>query len=340
MKKPTIYDVAALSGVGRSTVSRVLNNAPRVSKDTRQKVMRAVEALGFKVNLQARVLAGGRAQAIGWVYPTDFDIEPNSFYTAQFEIGALRAATKAGIELNPYPVYEHGVRKDAKIIDIIEQNSLIGLIVPPPFADDVVLLEKLKSVSVPLVLVSPEDEATPWPYVGMDDYAGGRALTEHLLAQGHRRFAYIAGRKGHGAAHKRFLGYCDALSAAGLRPEAMPVHEGQFNFRSGAEAARSLLALNPRPTALVCANDDMAAGALFCAHSLGLKVPDDLALVGFDNAPVAEFLWPPLTTVHQPVSLMGQRAVEILMLQIKGQGVPKSMQTLPHSVIIRGSSVP
>jgi len=341
--KPTIDDVAALAGVARVTVSRVLNGGPNVSERVRAAVLEAVDKLQFKMNMQARFLAGGKTQELGFVYASDIETEPNSFYYAGLELGILRACARASFQLSMHTVNQHSLRKADAILELIDQRRCDGLILTPPFSDDIELLHTIRARNFPVVTVSagrPAQQAAPG--VGIDDEAAGYELTRHLLSLGHRRFAFLRGLEGHVSAEDRYRGYARALRETGLDPDGMRCERGNFTFRSGIDLGEVILAGGDRPSVLICANDDMAVGALFTAHKMGLSVPQDLSVAGFDDTPVSEIIWPPLTTVHQPLRTMGARAAERLIERLNADrtGVPgqAGFELIPHRLVIRASA--
>ena len=340
--KPTIDDVAALAGVARVTVSRVLNGGPNVSAKARDAVMAAVDKLQYKMNMQARFLAGGRSQVIGLVYPSDLDVEPNSFYYSGLEIGAMRACGAHGFQLMLHAVNRQSLGNLESLLGLIEERRYDGLILTPPLADDLALLAALKRRNHPVVGVSAGRAAQGLiAGVGIDDEAAGFEMTRHLLSLGHRRFGFIRGLEGHLSADDRFLGFTRALRTAGLNAEDMSVERGNFSFKSGTALCEAILTGKVKPTALICANDDMAVGAAFTAHKMGLNIPHDLSIVGFDDTPVSEIVWPPLTTVHQPVRAMGSRAVELLFGLINaGRLAPPDLrfERIPHRIVVRESA--
>lgn len=338
--RPTIDDVAALSGVGRTTVSRVLNGGPNVRAEVRDRVLNAVEKLQYKVNVQARFLAGGRSQLIAMIHASDLDAEPNSFYHSGLELGALRACSDAGFQLLMHGVNQHALNRANKVIDLIDSRRCDGVILTPPFSDDAELISLIHSRNVPVVAVSPGRNLHGTVIgVGIDDEVAGYELTRHMLKLGHRRFGFIKGLEGHASAEERFQGFVRALREAGIDPEAVPAARGNFAFRSGVDLSLELLNRRPRPTVLICANDDMATGALFTAHKMGLSLPEDLSVVGFDDTPVSEIVWPPLTTVHQPIKQIGARAVEQLIKALKTGGVDSpAFEVVPHRLVLRQSA--
>jgi LacI family transcriptional regulator len=344
--KPTIDDVAALSGVARATVSRVLNGGPNVRDEVRQRVLKAVEKLQYTVNQQARFLAGGRTQVLGMIYASDLDTEPNSFYVSGLELGALRVCAEMGFQLVMHAVNQHSLNRGNVILDLVDQKRCDGFIMTPPFSDDVGLLQAMKDRGCPVACVSAGVDARRMaPGVGIDDEVAGYELTRHLLELGHRRFGFIKGLMGHLSAEDRYAGCRRAIQQAGLGEDAVLSQRGNFTFRSGVEKSLPILQAPARPTALICANDDMAVGALFSAHKMGLDIPRDLSVVGFDDTPVSELIWPPLTTVHQPLRLLGARAVEMLVGQVKASKTAAALphahfEIVPHRVVMRESTAP
>jgi LacI family transcriptional regulator len=341
--KPTIDDVAALSGVARATVSRVLNGGPNVREEVRQRVLKAVDKLQYKVNMQARFLAGGKTQVLGLVYASDLDSEPNSFYHSGLELGALRACAEAGFQLLMHTVNQHSLGKTAKIIELADSRRCDGLILTPPFSDDCDLLRELEKRNCPVVCISPGLDAQKMASgVGIDDEVAGYEMTRYMLSLGHKKFGFIKGLEGHLSAEERYSGFRRAIAEAGIEERDVTVMRGNFTFRSGVETTAAILNNGHRPSALICANDDMAVGALFSAHKVGLNIPRDLSIVGFDDTPVSEIIWPPLTTVNQPLKTIGYRAVEMIVERIKAGKtasgpLPVRFDVVAHKVVMRES---
>ncbi len=342
-RKPTIDDVARLSGVGRATVSRVLNDGPNVSAKMRAKVNEAVAALGYQVNLQARFLAGGANRTVLLICASDTENEPNSYYQSALEIGALRVSAQMGFELVTHTLALDGEEVTRRLLHLVDDSRCCGVILTPPFSDWPELTAVLASRDATTVRISPGHPAGEgMAAVGMDDEAAGYALARYLVAQGHRRFGFIQGLAEHLSAEKRFRGARRALDEAGLDAEAMAGVRGNFTFRSGVELLPRLLELPAPPTAVICANDDTAVGALFAAHRADLHVPRDLSIASFDDTPVSALVWPPLTTVHQPIQEMAARAMQIIAASRTGNGAAAAPghEFLPFSIIERSSVAP
>lgn len=340
MSKPTIDDVASLAGVARTTVSRVLNHQPNVREEVRDKVMRAVAMLGYRVNLQARHLAGRKALRLCLVHASDFDSEPNSYFSSALELGATRASARLGAQLLTHVINQNDASAATEILARVSDDQCDGVILTPPFADDMSLLRALAALGCRIVcLAAGPDTDRLAMTLGIDDRRAGYDVGKHLIAQGHRKFGFVKGLSGHVSAESRFDGFLAALTEAGLGPEDVVQTRGNFTFRSGIECAQRILDGLQPITALVCANDDMAAGALLAAHKAGLHIPQDVAITGFDDTPVSEIVWPPLTTIHQPLRQMGERAVERLAQATDGPIDGPARETVEHELVVRESSL-
>jgi LacI family transcriptional regulator len=341
-KRPTIDDVAALSGVGRSTVSRVLNGGHYASAEVQARVRRAVEQLRYTVNPQARQLAGGTPSRIGLIIASDFDTEPNSYYYSAIELGALRTCSEAGFDLTVHHFNQHDQSVPQRILDLARDGQWQGTILLPPYADDIALITGLRDLGCPLACISAGPNAQRCAAtIGIDERESAKALARLLITLGHRRFGYIKGPANHISAESRFDGFLDALCEAGIQPDSVITARGSFTFRSGIEAVDSVFGdRGAHPTALVCANDDMAAGAMLALHRLGLEIPGDVSIAGFDDTPVSEIIWPPLTTIHQPLRAMAARAVALLSDTIRAgnSATAPGFELVPFRLVEREST--
>ena len=329
--------------MGRTTVSRVLNNGPNVRAEIRDRVQRAVEMLDYKVNIQARNLAGGATRQIALVHASDLDSEPNSYYHSGLELGALRACADKGFQLVTHTVNQTLASAEHNILSLIDEGRCDGIILTPPFSDNVDLITLVQKRACPVVCISGGPNVRHIAAsVGIDDKAAGFEITQHLIDLGHRKFGYIRGLSGHLSAEERFDGFAAALKSANIAPDEVLVEPGNFTFHSGIEGAQRMLNRSDRPTALICANDDMAAGALLAIHKMALRIPQDISVTGFDDSPVSEIVWPPLTTIHQPIKQIGQRAVELIIEALKGGMGKTAVQhhTISFRLVHRDSSAP
>jgi len=335
-RNSTIDDVAKAAGVARVTVSRVLNNGQNVRPETRERVQRAVETLGYSVNQQARALASGSGRQIVLIHAHNPEREPNSYYDAGLELGALRACSSLGFDLIMRSIDPQAGDPWRAISPIVERERPVGVILSPPLSDDAELLRTVRQADIGVVAISAgEDVREIVSTVGIDERDGGHAIGQHLISLGHRHLGFVKGPPDHRAAGLRYDGFLDALREAGEGTDPW-TGEGDFTFKSGVEAAEKLLRESNRVTALACANDDMAAGAMFALHRAGLEIPSAISVTGFDDTPMSEVVWPPLTTVRQPIMDIAERAVHLLF-EAPPDG-PVRRERVAHALIVREST--
>lgn len=332
----TIYDVAALAGVSSKTVSRVVNEDKAVKASTRDRVLGAMESLDYRPNLGARQLRRGESGASIGILLED----PAGGYQGRFHHAMLMACMEAGkyLALELFVPGKHGLAEVERFLADADIKSLVLL---PPLCDYGPVKAFLKAKDIHCVLVSPATPDSHYPSVAMDDRLAARNVTDYLLDLGHRKIAHIAGHPDHAASLLRRQGYQEAFDAAGLaRPPRDYIVEGLFTFRTGLDATEILLNLPDRPTAIFASNDEMAAAACAVAHKMGLAIPRDLSVVGFDDAPISSAVWPPLTTVRQPYLEMARRAVHLLS-DGRDHVQPSDVQmrhVFPHELIVREST--
>jgi LacI family transcriptional regulator len=337
-RSTTIDDVARAAGVARVTVSRVLNNGANVRPETRERVRQAVQSLGYSVNQQARALASGSGRQVMLIHAHSPEREPNSYYHAGLELGALRACSALGVDLITRAIEPAGGDSSRLLSSIIERDRPTGIIRSPPLSDDLALLESARQAGIRIVAISAGEEARQRvSAVGIDEFAGGRALGDHLVALGHSHLAFVKGPLDHRSAALRYDGFLEALRAGGAA-SAPWTSTGDFTFKSGVLATERLLSEDSRVTALACANDDMAAGAMFALHRAGLEIPAAMSVTGFDDTPMSEIVWPPLTTVRQPIQYLAERAVHLLLDGDAGAAARYEM--VDHRLVVRHSTSP
>lgn len=338
VKRPaTIHDVAKRAGVAFKTVSRVLNNEANVTPQTQEKVRRAIKALNYSPSLAARVLAGHRSFLIGLLYDT-----PSSYYIHSVQFGALERCRKAGFHMILERCNSEARNAAEEILAVVKNTRMDGVILTPPVTDNRKILDALVAAKIPHVLVSPPELQAEVGCVHMDNRRAAFDMTSYLVSLGHKRIAFIKGHPRHGAAKLRLQGYQDALKASGLQPNAALVKDGNFRFQAGAEAAEQLLRQKVRPTAIFAANDEMAAGVLTAAHSMGYAIPEALSVAGFDDIFFSSITWPALTTIRQPIAEMGDGAAGLLLEQILSKedvGASPSI-SFNYELKIRGSTGP
>ena len=326
-----IEDVARKAGASSKTVSRVLNNEPNVSDDMRQRILAAVEALGYRPNPSARSLASNRAFLIALLYDN-----PSPHYVMEVQQGVLEACDAHQYSMMVRPLASDAHDFVARVDALLSQFRMDGLILTPPISDHAALLRLLRSRAIPWASISPKNFANG---VGatLDERSASCDMVQHLASLGHRRIAHITGHPKHGGSVWRLRGYRDGLKQANLAYDPALVVEGWFSFDSGVAGGRRLLALDERPTAIFAANDDTAAGVLWAAAERGLDVPTDVSVCGFDDTPLSRQVWPALTTVRQPSQEMGRIAAMQLLQSIK-RGESGQMVSLPYTLQVRQST--
>ena len=312
--RATIHDVAKRAGVAFKTVSRVLNNEANVSPETQEKVRRAIKALDYSPSIAARILAGNRSFLIGLIYDT-----PSSYYMNSIQTGALQVCREAGFHLILEPCSSDARNAPSKVLSTIMNTRMDGVILTPPVSDNPAIRDAIVGQDIPLVVISPPALLDNISCVAMDDRLAAFELTSHLIKLRHRRIGFIKGHPRHGAAKLRLLGYRDALEANAITWDPMLVKDGNFRFQSGVAAAEELLRQQPRPTAIIASNDEMAAGVVTGAHRLGIAMPEGLSVAGFDDVPFASVTWPALTTIRQPIVEMAAGAAKLLLQQIQSK---------------------
>jgi len=333
MKKVTINSVASHAGVSKKTVSRVLNNEPNVSAATREKVLAVFKELDYTPNPIARGLAQNRSFIIGCLYDN-----PSKSYITRVQTGALAACQENNYNLLIHPCECRGEALISNVEQLLQTSRLDGIVLTPPFGDFPELVEFLTAKKIPFARVASailQDESIS---VRSNDEQGAFEITEHLISLGHKSIAFIKGHPDHSATQQRFKGYRRALADHKIEFDERLVEEGNFSYHSGVDSARSILDLSPRPTAVFASNDYMAAAVLKLATQRQLRVPDDISIAGFDNAPIARHIWPGLTTIAQPVEEMTKLAVTQLITHITEPQEQPFQITLESRLITREST--
>jgi LacI family transcriptional regulator len=326
--RPTIEDVAARAGVSIKTVSRVLNGERYVAAATAEKVAAAVAALGFRPNLAARALAGRRSFQIALVYGN-----PSPYFAHNLQAGVRARCAEQGYRMIAQPADADAPNLREEIAALVDQAQLDGLILTPPFTEHEGIAAELAARGLPWVATSPAAPNPARASVAIDNQAAAAAMTAHLVACGHRRIGFVKGDPRFAVSAMRLAGYKAALKAAGIGYDASLVKPGSFDFASGRAAAEALLALPEPPSAIFAASDDMAAGVLAAAHANAIAVPGALSVAGFDDTDLAAVVWPPLTTVHQPVRDLGYAAADLLLAPAD----PPEHRRLDFELVIRDS---
>jgi LacI family transcriptional regulator len=322
----TINDIARLAGVSKKTVSRVINRSPLVHDDTREKVLALMNQQGYVPDPQARGLAFRRSFLIGLVYDN-----PNAQYIVNVQNGALDTLRGSGFELVVHPCDSKSADFVAGVRQFVTQLKLHGVILLPPVSEDAALAAALREADCRYVRIASVSLDEHEPLIISNDRDAAAEVAEYLESLGHREIGLITGPGNYRSTRERAEGFVQALARRGIDLPKTRIQEGGYTFESGVATAERLLTQSPRPTALFACNDEMAAGAYKAAYRLGIRIPEELSIVGFDDSPLASRLWPPLTTVRLPIREMGRNAAAMLLAGDSGHAGRRSILS-PHLV--------
>lgn len=329
----TIIDVAREAGVSYATVSRVINNEEYVKAETREKVTAALNRLGYVGNRQARSLRGGRTHTVGLLV-RGLDTE----YIGEIVRGIDRELVEHAYDLMLYTTHWRQ-NNEAAYVKTLTRGMVDGLLLVLPRAPEN-YLAWLRAQQFPYVLIDHQGLDSTGPAVGATNLQGGQDATAYLLGLGHRQIGFITGDMKLGCALDRLAGYKAALQAHNIAVDDHLIVKGNFLQPSGYAAAVTLLGRTPRPTAIVSSNDVMALGVMEAARDHGLRIPDDISIIGFDDIPQAASVHPPLTTIRQPLEEMGRVATQLLFAIIEDQAQMDKRIALPTQLVIRNSCRP
>ncbi len=330
----TIMDVARASGVSYATVSRVLSGYEFVRESTRNRVMAAVEHLGYVANLQARSLAGGRSHIVGLLVPN-----LDNGYVGTITRGIDQELERANYDLVLYTSHRHP-SNESFYVSAIANGLTEGLLLVAPLVP-MSYLDVLREQNFPYVLIDQADTTETSSVVDATNWQGAYEATRYLSQLGHTRMACITGALAVRSAVDRLRGYKAALADCDIPVREELVIEGDYQQQTGYEATKSLLqSVNPPPTAIFASNDLSAFGAMDAARECGFRIPDDISIIGFDDIPQASLVYPKLTTVRQPLEQMGQVAVKMLLERIEERSRPPQRVTLATQLVIRDSCGP
>jgi len=335
-KRATAREVAELAGVSRTTVSFVLNSVPgmRISEETRQRVFEAARQLDYHPDATARRMAYGQTRVIGFVVRQSPDQFFADHFLPQVLSGLSRCATAQSYHIlfEPIPPGD----ETGTYARLVRERHVDGIVLSGPRFDDQELL-KIHAEGAYVVLMG-KLPGTSIPSVDVDNIGGAHIATQHLINLGYRHIALITNAPlAYTASADRLAGYRQTLEAAGIAYQEKFVRYGSFTPQSGFDAMSSLLTLDSRPTAVFVASDTVALGALQAIHQRGMNVPEDLALIGFDDIPLAEFMAPPLTSVHLPAYGLGWGAADLLIRLIAGEEIRDRHVVLETDLVMRES---
>ncbi|MBN2601943.1 MAG: LacI family DNA-binding transcriptional regulator [Candidatus Marinimicrobia bacterium] len=321
-----IVDVAKLAGVSTATVSRVINETGKVKITTRRKVLNAIKELKFSPNISAQVLQSKQSKIIGMVFP-----DASSIYFSEIIRGIINYVNKYGFQIIISSAHdeEEELKTAARFLN---GRTVDGLVMMAPSLTNEELFNIPINHNTPVVFISVPPEKAGMTTIVLDNCNSAKAMTKHLIKLGHQQIAFI-----HGSAHnydskKRYSGYIQALKEENIPKSYIFESEGNFTEDSGYKACQVLLQKNPHPTAIFAANDAMAIGAIEAVKDSGLRVPEDIAIVGFDDISTSQYITPALTTVKVPLYEMGQLVGKTLLQKINSDS--KEHLTVAEQIVI------
>jgi LacI family transcriptional regulator len=316
----TIREVASRAGVSIATVSRVFNNSDPVDEGTRQRVKKAATELRYIPNVLGRSLSMRRTDSIGLLLPDLF---------GEFFSEVIRGCDQTA-QKNHYQLLvssSHNNRNQIEAALRMMRGRVDALVIMSPHIDAETLTENLPR-TLPVLLLDCRVESNGFDSLNIDNEQGAAAMTNHLISHGHRRIAIIKGTEGNVDAAERLRGYSTAMREAGIPPDERLQVAGEFTEASGYDAARALLAVVPRPTAIFASNDSMAIGALSALRDHGMQIPGDMALAGFDDVPIGSYLSPALSSVHVGINNLGIKAIETVLHAVRNKNAHHKQQIL------------
>ena len=336
----TIKHVAADAEVSLQTVSRVINNEPNVRPEMKRRVQASIDKLGYVPSIAAQRMSGSRSYLILALNDrertiADWRARQGTDWVDQMLLGGMLMCAEHGYRMIFELVDTHNDHVERELLGAIAALQPDGIILTPPHSDNPQIVAFLAGQNIPFVRIGSQQNGAGIP-VSMDDEGSARTATQYLLHHGHRRIGFIAGSPEYSLSGWRVDGWKAAMAAAGLSATGL-LAEGDFSYASGERAARHLLETKDRPSAIVASNDQMALATLEVARSLGLRVPEDLSIISFDNTPLVHFTQPPLTAIDQPIAATASKAVELIIAEQKGEERPSAITVISAALIERGS---
>lgn len=333
--KATINDVAKRAGVSIKTVSRVMNNEIYVRQTTRDKVQATVAELNYQPNLAARNLAGTKSFSIAYVYDN-----PNAYYIIDMQNGILSACKKQNFELLIHPCNAKADKIVDEVCNMVKQSRIAGVVLTPPFSEMPEFVQRILDLDVKVVRIMSGDVAPDdlSPCIMINDHQAALNITQHLIDLGHKNIGFIAGGKEHKSTTERLKGYKEALTLNNIEVNNNLIFEGEYSFDSGVIGAKKLMEEEIRPSAIFSCNDEIAAGALFSARIMGISIPEQLSLAGFENSPFSRQTWPKLTTADQPNQQIAEDAANMLINQIRNNKNQILSAKFTPQLVVRDSS--
>ena len=336
----TIKHVAADAQVSLQTVSRVINNEPNVRPEMKQRVQAAIDKLGYVPSIAAQRMSGSRSYLILAINDrdrtiADWQARQGVDWIDQMLLGGMLKCAEHGYRMIFELVDTHSDHVERELRGAIAALQPDGIILTPPHSDNPQIVAFLAGQNIPFVRIGSHENGAGMP-VSMDDEGSARRATRHLIEHGHARIGFISGSREYNLSGWRVAGWQAEMAAGNLATDGL-LAEGDFSFVSGEVAARHLLGLAARPTAIIASNHQQALATLDVARGLGLRVPEDLSLISFDNVPLMNFTQPPLTAVDQPIAATASKAVELIIAALKNHQMLATLSVVPGGLVERGS---
>lgn len=329
----TIRDVARVAGFSIKTVSRVINEEPFVTEETRAKVQTAIRAVGYAPNISARRLAQNKSYMICiLMYPGFY--QPGSEMLARI----MDIGYEENYDILIQPYFPTHARSKKKLVSLIYEHRIDGFVTTPPLDADDFVADMLSTYKVPQVQVTPYAATLDIPCITGDDLQGGFRITEYLIGLGHRRIAFLTGPRNMRSSLDRLTGYQSALAAHEIAQDETLVRSSEWTFDGGYTLTRQLLELPEPPTAIFAGSDEAAFGAIYAAQELEIKIPEELSICGYDDIGFSKHIWPGLTTVHQPSEEILEKATRMMIDILKGKPLDNQFLQLGSDLVVRGST--
>lgn len=334
-RRPNINDIARLSGVSKKTVSRVINGSPQVRPKTRARIQHVITRVSFEPDIQARGLAFRHSFLIGMIYNN-----PNPQYVVNFQEGVLE-----GLRGTDFELAVHHCNRDApdfikQSMRFVERHRLYGVIMSPSVSEDDRLADWLRETKRPFLRVAGVQLDAQTPMIVSNDKQGGKLAARHLAGLGHKNIAVITGRTGFRSSLERLDGFISGLKESGQSLKANNIIEGEYTLESGFKAAQKILSRPDRPTAIFASNDEMAAGALRAIHIHGLRVPEDISVMGYDDFGICLATSPQLSTIHSPTREIGTLAAKKLLMSQSSGNYDMVSNVVPTLVVRESTAAP
>jgi LacI family transcriptional regulator len=328
----TIKDVAEAAGCSIKTVSRVVNNEAHVSPEVRARVQAVVVRLGYVPNISARRLVQRHA------YVICFLLHEGGLVQSAMISKLLETAYEYNYDILPLTYFPSLIKSRSKLASLIGERRIDGLVTTPPADTDEFLLDLAAKACLPMVQITPFYQSNNISYVTGDDYQGARQMTEYLIGLGHRRILFLSGPRNHRASLDRLYGYRAAVEGSQNGYDPRLVLDSEFNFDGGYTGAKLAMMTGLAPTAIFAGADEAAWGALYAVQEMGYRVPQEISVCGFGDLVQSQYIWPGLTSVHQPIDKIVDRAIQMLVEILTHAEQGERQVLLPSQIVVRAST--